>query len=208
MSIQNTQTRRTAPLAGDGNGNPSPRAVPDTIPSETGERHDHDGQRGCRVGAPGVGSQPGGRLTKAACGYRRRGASSVLQPVEARRQHQRVAQSEECRTRNPEAAGSSPATLTIPHSPAVAQLPRGRGSRAAQLTSAVPDQSRLSADCSRPDVSSPSRRDTCGRSLRDRTGRPSIQTRARSLPAARQAGHSAGAADPKSAGPADYSEAV
>ena len=29
MSIQNTQTRRTAPLAGDGNGNPSPRAVPD-----------------------------------------------------------------------------------------------------------------------------------------------------------------------------------
>ena len=29
MSIQNTQTRRAAPLAGDGNGNPSPRAVPD-----------------------------------------------------------------------------------------------------------------------------------------------------------------------------------
>lgn len=86
MSIQNTQTRRAAPLAGDGNGNPSPRAVPD---------------------------------------------QSRAQPF------------------------SSP----------VAAAPRL------------------------------SERDTCGRSLRDRTGRPSIQTRA-------------GAADPKSAGPAANQEGL
>lgn len=47
-------------------------------------------------------------------------------------------------------------------------------------------------------------RDTCGRASSDPLGRLSIQTRASasSLPAAREAGHGSGAANPVEAGPA------
>ena len=74
---------------------------------------------------------------------------------------------------------------------------------------AVPDRSRATPELlGAPNP--PGERDTCGRASSDPLGRLSIQTRASasSLPAAREAGHGSGAADPVEAGPADQFRSV
>ena len=65
----------------------------------------------------------------------------------------------------------------------------------------IPSRAQLSSPAAAPRRSE---RDTCGRASSDPLGRISIQTRASasSLPAAREAGHGSGAADPVEAGPA------
>ncbi|SFI83617.1 hypothetical protein SAMN05216258_1105 [Albimonas pacifica] len=174
-----TQTRRAAPLAGDGNGNPSPGAVPDP---QTLAALPLSG-RGLRAARP---SLRVARSIDTSCGDTPAGFAPVKGCMRLT------------------------ASTTVPQGAATAGFhSSGECSHATPAGSEIPGPNPRRLAPASPSVAGPAS-GNCGRSLRDRAGRTFIQTRApgSSLPAAREAGHGSGAADPVDAGPAANSETV